>query len=89
MDERKIGYCLNSFIINKTDDSVSDKKLTEIGLAYGEIQCYRHYLPNNSGIGLVKSCQSYSEKLETLKATLKTTHSGKYDSKNRPISIQT
>ena len=93
MDERKIGYCLNSFIINKIDDSVacsvSDQKLTEIGLAYGDIQSYRQYFPNNNGIGLVKSSQSYPEKLETLKATLKRAHSGKNDSKNLPISIQT
>ena len=93
MEKRKTGYCLNSFIINKIDDSVacsvSDQKLTEIGLAYGDMQSYRHYFPKNSGIGLVKSSQSCSEKLKTLKATLKRTHSGKNDSKNRPISIQT
>ena len=93
MDERKIGYCLNSFIKNKIDDSVacsvSGQKLTEIGLSYGDIQSCRQYFPNNKGIGLIKSSQSYSEKLETLKATLKRTHCGRNGSRNRPISIPT
>ena len=81
MDERKIGYCLNSFIINKIDDSVacsvSNQKPTEIGLAYGDIQSFRQYFPNNNGIGVVKFSQSCSEKLDMLKATLKRTRSGK------------
>ena len=93
MDDRKIGYCLNSFIKNKIDDSiacsVSDQKLLQIGLSYGDIQSCRQYFPNNKGIGLIKSSQSYSEKLETLKATLKRTHCGRNGSRNRPISIQT
>ena len=93
MDERKIEYWLNSFILNKNDDSVacsvSNQKLTGIGLAYGDIQSYRNYFPNNNGTGLVKLSQSYSQKIETLKATLKRTHSGKNNSKNCPISIQT
>ena len=70
MDERKIGYCLNSFMINKIDESVScsviDQKLTKIGLTYGGIQSYQQYFPNNNEIGLVKSSQSYSGTLETL-----------------------
>ena len=88
MDERKIGYCLNSFIINKIDHSVAfplnDQKLAEIGLVFGDIQSGRQYFPNNNEIGLVKSSQSYSEKLEMLKHILE-----KMTKKNCPISIQT
>ena len=69
-----MSYVLPSFVCHKIDDTVAtdvtDAKLSDVGLLYGDILSYRHTFQSEK----VKVIKSYEEKAEELRKKLRKTH---------------
>ena len=54
MENRNLGYLINSFMISKIDDTVAEKvdisKLLELGLVYGDVIAYRQFFSTQNNV---------------------------------------
>ena len=87
MVSRDIEYVLGNFIMNKISDdiasSVSDEKLMEFGLVYGDMLSYcGMFLPNNNSV-----IPPYREMTAELKHKIRQANPLKKDKRNRPVFI--
>ena len=87
MVSRNVEYVLGNFIMNKISDdtasSVSDKKLMEFGVVYGDILSYHGmFRPNNNSM-----IPPYRERAVELKDKIRRAHPIKKDKRNRPVFI--
>ena len=93
MENRNLGYLINSFMISKIDDTFAEKvdisKLLELGLVYGDVIAYRQFFSTQNNVNDNNSNKvlSYKERAAELKAKIQRTHSGRVDAMNRPISV--
>ena len=55
---------------------------------YGDVVAYRSFFPNDSNDDINNKVKSYQERKEELKKSMLRSHSGKNDSRNRPISMK-
>ena len=87
MVSRNVEYVLGNFIMNKISDdtasSVSDKKLMEFGVVYGDILSYRGMFPPNNNSAI----PPYRERAVELKDKIRPAHPIKKDKRNRPVFI--
>ena len=78
-----------SFVCYKIDDfvasKVTDSKLMEMGLVYGDILAFRQVFPDS----ITPSTMNYEERAEELKKQLKRNHTiGNKDAKNRNLKVR-
>ena len=87
MVSRNIEYVLGNFIMNKISDeiasSISDEKLMEFSLVYGDILSYRGmFPPNNNSV-----IPTYRKRAAELKDKIRRAHPIKKDKCNHPAFI--
>ena len=64
-------------------EMLTQQKLMDLGLVYGDIISYRQMFPSDSTLKVA----SYKKRAQELKMKIQRTHSGRTDAMKRPIHI--
>ena len=81
-------------MVNKIDDTIANKctdtKLLELGLVYGDLLSFREVFSNKVLKESLTSSKilTYEERADVLKERLKQSHTGRIDSRSRPVTVK-